>query len=89
MDREIGKVLKLQKGHRKVRHEVTRVLVKCQAHSNKKNTVVYKDIREQVKKQVQTHLNILCNDIFGYTVNHSKQEPDYNQSLQNYRAWTS
>ena len=76
-------------GHRKVRHVVTKVMIEYQAHSHKLDKVVKKDIQKQIHDQVQTHLNILCNDIFGYTVGNWKQEPNFDQSLQNYIAWSS
>ncbi len=69
-------------GHATFKHQITGVVIGFQAHGsstlNPKHVVALRDC-------VQTHLNILCNDIFKYTSNNWKSAPDYNASLIRYR----
>ena len=69
-------------GHAAFKHEITGVVIGFQNHGgsimNPKHVVA-------LREGVQTHLNILCNDIFKYTSNNWKSAPDYKASLTRYR----
>ncbi len=68
-------------GHVAFKHRITGIIVGYQNHGNSKmdpgGAVALRD-------QVQIHLNILANNIFGYTVNHWKEEPNWHHAEQRY-----
>jgi hypothetical protein len=76
-------------GHCKFKHKVTRVVIEYQGHNSHKGQNIAPHIQEQIIDQAQKHLNILGNDIFHYQKNDWKDEPNYDQALANYKAFSS
>ncbi|NGX34062.1 MAG: hypothetical protein K1060chlam1_00409 [Candidatus Anoxychlamydiales bacterium] len=67
-------------GHIKLKHKVTNVVIEYKNHG--KNTVD-PGAALDIFDQVQTHLNILGNDIFAYKTRNWKQEPVYQKAISN------
>ncbi len=75
-------------GHATYKHSITRVVVGWQAHSGGHNSsCVPESQAKELRDRLQYHINILGNEIFKYTINNWKNQPDYNHSLTNYNAW--
>lgn len=66
-------------GHVKFKHKITQVVIGYQNHGDAEldpGGVV------SLLKEVQRHLNILCNDIFNYQRNNWKYEPNWAEAEQ-------
>ncbi len=66
-------------GHRKIENIVTGVVIEYANHNNSGG--VDPGAALTIFHSVQTHLNILCNQIFSCHVNNWKSEPDYVASV--------
>jgi len=75
----VWKIEKKPGGHRKLSHKVTNIVVEYKAHDNRNNMDPGAVIK--ILDQVQKHLNILCDDIFAYSSENWKDEPDYDASV--------
>lgn len=73
-------------GHRKIKNKITHVIIEYQNHGN---ASVATHIRKQVIDQLQTHLNILGDDIFKYKERNWKTLPNCEEALKNYEAYES
>lgn len=62
-------------GHRKLKNRITGVVIEYKNHDKKGG--IDPGAILTILNQVQTHLNILCNDVFCYTKRHWKTVPDY------------
>ncbi len=71
-------------GHKPFKHKVTGVVIGYEGHGPKE---IYGYHLEVLHKNLQDHLNILCNDIFAYKTKNWKTEPDYEVSLSRYNKW--
>lgn len=71
-------------GHVKFKHRITQIVIGYQNHGG--STMDPGGV-DTLTKLLQEHLNILANDIFKYTVNHWKEEPNWNQAEQNLATW--
>jgi len=69
-------------GHATFKHRLTGVVVGFQAHGN---STMSPKLVVALRDCVQTHLNMLCNEIFKYQSYNWKSEPDYNASLLRYK----
>lgn len=72
-------------GHATFKNAVTGVVVGFQAHG-KENTLKANQAI-QLRDGIQTHLNILCNEVFQYKTKNWKTEPNYDEALKNYQNW--
>ena len=68
-------------GHVAFKHQITGIVVGYQNHGGPK---VDPGGAVSLRDQVQQHLNILANNVFSYTVQHWKTEPDWALSEQRY-----
>ena len=65
-------------GHKEWKHPVTHVVVEYVDRHKDIDPGAVTTILEQVQK----HLNILCNDIFRYTTDNWKEEPNYREAAR-------
>jgi len=79
--------IKQANGHKKFIHKVTRIVIEYQAHSNKKDTSVKPRIVAHLLDQVQQHINIIGNDIWGYNTKTWEVDANYKQALIKYNQW--
>lgn len=71
-------------GHVKFKHKITQIVIGYQNHGG---PTMDPGGADQLLNNVQTHLNIMCNDIFHYTVGNWKTEPNYQQAAANLAHW--
>lgn len=64
-------------GHRKFENQVTHIMIEYKNHGEG----VDPGAAQSIFEQVQTHLNILNDEIFHYVVYNWKTEPDYEASV--------
>lgn len=74
-------------GHREFTNKVTSVKIEYQAHIKKKENNISHTIKDQLKDQIQQHLNILGKNIFMLDSGSWKNQPNFNQSIQNFGKW--
>ncbi len=71
-------------GHVKFQHRLTGVVIGYQAHGGEN---MDPGGAEALKNRIQDHVNMLGNDIFGYTSSNWQAEPDYDQAAKRFRTW--
>lgn len=71
-------------GHRAFRHEITGIVIGYEGHGPKE---ICGSHLEGLHTNLQTHLNILCNDIFAYNTKNWKTPPNYPESVARYNKW--
>lgn len=71
-------------GHVKFKHRITQIVIGYQNHGGPTMDAGGVDT---LTKLLQDHLNILANNIFQFTANHWKQQPDWPASERNLATW--
>lgn len=77
-------------GHLSFSNKITGIKVCFQAHNGgkKSDSTAKKAIMDQLLNQIQTHVNIIGNDIIGYTSHNFKKEPEnYKSTLSRFHMW--
>lgn len=81
--KNVWKELKTTSGHRKLENMITHVIVEYANHGNRGG--VDPGAVMTILNTVQTHLNILRDQIFNFKNNSWKQPPDYKDALNRYK----
>ncbi len=71
-------------GHVKFKHTITQTVIGYQNHGG---ATMDPGGADQLLDNVQTHINILSNEIFGFTVSNWKSEPNYQKAEVHLRKW--
>jgi hypothetical protein len=71
-------------GHRKIKNNVTNVVVEYAAHGNSGN--MDPGVVDTIKELVQKHVNYLANDIFDQNCN-LPDDPNYDAAYERWKKW--
>ena len=76
-------------GHATYKHKLTNVVVGFQDHSGgKKQASIAAAQAKEIMDNLQTHINILGDDIFKYKIKNWKTEPSYPEAVKNFDKWS-
>lgn len=86
---KLWKKVKQGSGHIKYKHEITGITVSFQGHvsGKMKLSTVTREQALNVCDSLQTHVNILGNNIFQYRRRNWKDVPDFEVAQRNYTFW--